>query len=405
MVTNAPQPPLTTTAYNPAFSDIVLEAYGRIQIRPTSLTAAHTADALRSAQLMLGEWQVRPNYPNLWKIQLLSIPLVPAVVTYSVPTNVVGILDYYIRQYQCGNPVNLAVALSTVINTPTVMIGWANHGLAAGQWLVVGVPISVGGLIIQGQYQVASVINPNTITITAMSNATGTVVAGGAVPVFTTTANSTSVNVALANHGLVPGNTFTVPISTLIGGLTLSGSYTVATYVDANNFTIAASVNAGATQTVSENGGLAQYSGQLPNVDPLDRVVVPVSRTDYSTFPDKQAPGFPSVVWLDRLINPTVSLYLAPDQNGPYVLFYYAMVQTYDVGLAGGATLDLPWRFLEAFAAGLAAKLAVKYPPPPPNNLMILKQLADESWAWASQQDSENVPMYIRPMFGGYYLP
>ena len=79
------------------------------------------------------------------------------------------------------------------------------------------------------------------------------------------------------------------------------------------------------------------------------------------------------------------------------------MVQTNDVVLQGGNTLDIPWRFLEAFAAGLGTKLAVKYPPPPPNSIALLKQFADESWDWASRQDSEAAPLHIRPMFGGYY--
>ena len=94
-----------------------------------------------------------------------------------------------------------------------------------------------------------------------------------------------------------------------------------------------------------------------------------------------------------------------PDQNGPYQLSYYAMTQIQDVSLASGQTLDLPYRFFDAFAAGLAYKLGLKFPPPAASGITIadLKAESDRAWELPSTQDQENVPLYIVPALGYAY--
>lgn len=72
--------------------------------------------------------------------------------------------------------------------------------------------------------------------------------------------------------------------------------------------------------------------------------------------------------------------------------------------MPGGVTLDVPYRFLEAFAAGLAAKLAEKYPPPPPNTIERLEMKAEKAWMKAAKQDSElGVELYVIPGLNSYY--
>ena len=153
---------------------------------------------------------------------------------------------------------NVAVSLSTTINTPTVTITDAAFGGATGDEVVVVVQIAVGGLIIYGTYTLTK-LTVDTYTITASSNATSSVAGGGAVPSFHTNIGTSTVNVTLVAHGLVNGNIFVVPVSTTGGGVTISGDYVVANAA-ANTFDITVAGVATSTVTFSENGGNARYS-------------------------------------------------------------------------------------------------------------------------------------------------
>lgn len=133
-----------------------------------------------------------------------------------------------------------------------------------------------------------------------------------------------------------------------------------------------------------------------------DIVIFPISRTEYADQPNKLQQARPTTVWWNRQVNSTITLWPVPDGNGPYVLYFYAELQQQDAALPNAATLDMPFRFFDAFAAGLAAKLAVKYPPPPPNSMIAMATMADKAWQMASDKDVEDVPLYIVPAIGYY---
>jgi len=122
---------------------------------------------------------------------------------------------------------------STTMGSPTVTVGDTGHGAAVGEWINIVIPISVGGLILHGFYIVLTVPTADTYTITAGSDAAATVNNGGAVPEFDTTNTSATVLVTLEDHGYSAGQTFTVEVSTTVGGLTLDGDYTIVTVPDA----------------------------------------------------------------------------------------------------------------------------------------------------------------------------
>ncbi len=100
---------------------------------------------------------------------------------------------------------------------------------------------------------------------TATSSNGGTVNArvnfGGEPPLFTTTNQSPVVQVTLTNHGYSVGDTFNIPVSTSVGGITLSGLYTV-TKVNSpsignysSSFEITANRNATSSASNWENNG------------------------------------------------------------------------------------------------------------------------------------------------------
>ena len=45
----------------------------------------------------------------------------------------------------------------------------------------------------------------------------------------------------------------------------------------------------------------------------IDRIIMPVSRTEYASYPNKTQQGFPTTFWFDRLLSPTVTLWPVPD--------------------------------------------------------------------------------------------
>lgn len=68
---------------------------------------------------------------------------------------------------------------------------------------------------------------------------------------FTTYASSNSVRITLAGHPFSAGNTFTVPSSISVGGLTLSGTFTVASVMGPDDFRITAGSNASSAASAS----------------------------------------------------------------------------------------------------------------------------------------------------------
>ena len=131
-----------------------------------------------------------------------------------------------------------------------------------------------------------------------------------------------------------------------------------------------------------------------------DRIILPVSRTEYASYPNKEQQGFPTTYWFDRLLSPTISLWPVPDGGEATVLKYYRVRQLQDSNLAGGQTVEIPYLWLEAFAYGLATRLAVIWNAP---KVQLLKPLSDEAYQIAANQNTEYVQQYVAPQLSGYF--
>lgn len=131
-----------------------------------------------------------------------------------------------------------------------------------------------------------------------------------------------------------------------------------------------------------------------------DRLIFPISRTEYASYPNKTDQGVPSVFWFDRLISPTLTFWLVPDANSTYTVNYYRCRQIQDANLPNGETPNVPYRFLDALVAGLAHRLARIYKP----ELEAIRAAdADKAWSIAATNDVENVAMNITPGISGYF--
>jgi hypothetical protein len=132
----------------------------------------------------------------------------------------------------------------------------------------------------------------------------------------------------------------------------------------------------------------------------IDRILWPVSRTEYASYSNKTTQGTPTVFWYDRLISQTITFYPFPDGNGPYTAKFYSVRQTNDADVANGNNIEIPYRFYEAYCSGLAWKLSEMYAPQLEDKLFARYQRA---WEIAARQDTENVPLIIMPGIGSYY--
>ncbi len=155
---------------------------------------------------------------------------------------------------------NVTPAFSTTAGSTTVTVYDPANGADATDWVNVEVPVSVGGVIIQGFYQVQSIVDDNDYTITIATAAGSTASMAGLVPEFTATAGSPNVQVTLPDHGLVAGGIFTVQVATSVGsGISISaGDYSVQAPVTTDSFFIAPGGTASVDQSVFENSGDAR---------------------------------------------------------------------------------------------------------------------------------------------------
>lgn len=76
--------------------EVVLAAYERLKVFAPSLTQKHMATARRELNLLLAE--AANKQVNLWKVDLISTPLVSGTTTYDVNPATVMILDAWITQ-------------------------------------------------------------------------------------------------------------------------------------------------------------------------------------------------------------------------------------------------------------------------------------------------------------------
>jgi len=381
-------------------SELLFDSFERVGKAPSELSQQMLTSARRSLNLLL---QSLANVgPMLWAVpeEPYTVLLQQGVSSITLPSYISSVLDVYVRQYVNLQTINLSVNVTTTASQSTVDIYQPAHGLLVGQSIYIVTPISVGGLILQGYYLVFNVPDQNDFQIQAQSLATSTVVNGGVVPEFTTASSSAYVTVTLPNHGYSVGSGFNVPIATTIAGITLQGSYQVTSVTNANVFVINAAQVAPSSASAYLNGGQAQINEQTSDSVPTDRILTPMSRTDYNSLPYKQQQGFPYTFWTTRVNPPTMTFWEVPDQNGPYILNVYYLRQLQDANLGMGEIPDLQYRALEAVTAKLACKLAVKFAP---DKYQLLKAEADEEWAAFEEENREKVPLFIQPEMQRFY--
>lgn len=124
-----------------------------------------------------------------------------------------------------------------------------------------------------------------------------------------------------------------------------------------------------------------------------DLNITRINVSNYSAINNKQTPGRPVQIYVDRQVaNPVAYLWPVPDQAN-YTLVYTRLRRIQDPG-KGVTTLDVPFRFYEAVVSQLAAMLAVKVAP---DRVAVLKPLADEALFLAQGEDRDRASVFLTP--------
>jgi hypothetical protein len=170
--------------------------------------------------------------------------------------------------------------------------------------------------------------------------------------------------------------------------------------------------------TIALVAGTATYNLPIDTVDLLDHVIrtgsgssqidINISRisgSSYALIPTKNAVGRPLQVWINRLsgatdndgnvIYPTITVWPVPDTTQNYSFVYWRLRRLHDAG-TGVSGEDIPFRLMPALVAGLSYYLSIKIPGAA-ERVTMLKQMYDEEWERAAEEDREKAPIRFVP--------
>lgn len=138
--------------------------------------------------------------------------------------------------------------------------------------------------------------------------------------------------------------------------------------------------------------GIVYLTVGVGGSDPFDIPLMPMSAQDYGAIPNKTTQGQPTTYHVQLLPTPTIVFWPTPNSGGPYQANIQSFRQQMDISVSGGQTIDAPFRFLDAFVAGLAARLARNWAP----QLYALRKADwEEAWAECTQFDQPPDNLYI----------
>ena len=127
----------------------------------------------------------------------------------------------------------------------------------------------------------------------------------------------------------------------------------------------------------------------------VDLPLTRMSLIEYTTVPNKNTPGRPVNVWVDKQQDST-KCRLWPRPNAVYTIVYFQLSRIEDAGTQAGLNPDVPYRFLPAVVAGLALKIAQKNTESQPL-IPTLKAEYEEQWMDAVAGDRDRSSFRVRP--------
>jgi hypothetical protein len=145
---------------------------------------------------------------------------------------------------------------------------------------------------------------------------------------------------------------------------------------------------------------LDAFVRQTVNSENSDLQMTRLSRSEYSSVPNKSTTGTPLQFFIDKQITPTISVYPTPDASSTYTVHINVLTRMDDVDAATD-TLQMPFRFYPCLAAGLAYYISIKKSP---EKTGMLKQLYEEEFQRAMESDEDRASVKITPDVSHYNI-
>lgn len=134
-------------------------------------------------------------------------------------------------------------------------------------------------------------------------------------------------------------------------------------------------------------------SGNIPTDITLNRISV----STYANIPTKSQSGRPYQVYVNRATSsPTITVWPVPDSSTQYTLVYWYLKREDDATSPVSQTIEIPFRFYNALAAGLAYHIALKKPEAA-DRVSMLKSLYDEAFQLAADEDRDRASVRFTP--------
>jgi len=156
--------------------------------------------------------------------------------------------------------------------------------------------------------------------------------------------------------------------------------------------------------TVTSNDGQYDLNADVIDIlslviqrDSTDYSLDRISRDAYLNIPTKSTQSRPTQYFLDRQITPNLKLWPLPD-NSTDVIYYDALVRLDDADTFVD-TIQVPFRFYPALAAGLAYYIAVKKAP---DRIPLLKPMYEEELGRAMDEDRDRSSFQVSPQLRSY---
>ena len=131
--------------------------------------------------------------------------------------------------------------------------------------------------------------------------------------------------------------------------------------------------------------------------DGTDYALDRISRDEYLNIPTKSTTGRPTQYFVDRLINPVLKMWPLPD-NSTDVVYYNALIRLDDADTYTN-TVQVPFRFYPALAAGLAYDISIKRAP---DRSQLLKTVYEEEIGRAMDEDRDRASFRVAPDLRNY---
>ena len=318
-------------------------AYKLIDIEPGILTPNDIYYAQQIANFILSSWANQSL--NLWTIeQNALLTLIPNKATYSLPSHAIDILEACLKT---STRVLGGTAISSSGNAQNAFDGNPETSCSAN-----GPNAYIG-------YDYGSSNAAKTIQI---------------IGIKSNTASSYTISIQVSSDGINWSTIQSIPETSYSAGELIW--FSIKTPVQYRFYRI--------LETTSKTMDIQEL---YFNNNVFDFVMSPCSRSDYMSYPNKLIQGRPIQYHTSRLTSPTITIWPVPSPM--YMTLSYNYKRTIqDIGTLTN-TPDIPERFFEALALGIASRLSITKKPD------LYNVLTNEYRSALNMAFSEDMEKYI----------